>query len=195
MTGPAPATGKTFASAGRLVAGRRETRAFRAAMAVVALALVDDAFVHPAAGTAAADHLASGLVPLAIAVVLAMAYPRLPPGLRSAAALVCGVLALTAGVVDGFRHVAIDALAGDDLTAMLAGVAGLALVALGTLTLWRTRRLDERPLRRYGRRALVGIAAVVVGFLSSSRSPPRSTPPTARARRWRLRISVARTSA
>jgi uncharacterized protein len=144
-------------------AGRRETLVFRAAMAIVALALIDDAFVHPEPGTGPGDHLASGLVPVTLAAVLALVYPRLRPGVRGAATIVCGVLALTAGVVDGFRHVAIDRIAGDDLTVMLAGVAGIALLGLGLLTLWRSRRLDERPLRRYARRALLVVAAIVAG--------------------------------
>ena len=72
--GPAPAAAKPPANAGRPVAGRRETRAFRVAMAVIAVALIDDAFVHPEPGTSAGDHLASGFVPLAIAAVLARAY-------------------------------------------------------------------------------------------------------------------------
>jgi hypothetical protein len=127
--GPAHAADEPATSARRRIAGRRKRLSFRAALAVIVVAVVDDAFVHPEPGTSAGDHLASALVPPAIAVVLALTYPQLRPGLRSAAALVCNVLALTAGVVDGFRHVAIDALAGDDLTAMLAGVAGLALVA------------------------------------------------------------------
>ena len=80
LAGTVPAAAKTPASAGRRVAGRRETLVFRAAMAVVGFALVDDAFVHPETGTSAGDHLASGLVPLAIAVVLALAYPRLRAG-------------------------------------------------------------------------------------------------------------------
>jgi alpha/beta superfamily hydrolase len=146
-------------------AGRREILWFRAALAVIVVAVADDAFLHPEPGTSAADHLASGLVPVAIAAVAALAYPRLRPGLRGVAALVCGVLALTGGVVDGFRHVAVDRLAGDDLTAMLAGVAGAALVVLGALTLWRTRRRDEQLARRYGRRALIGVAALILGFL------------------------------
>jgi hypothetical protein len=33
---------------------------------------------------------------------------------------------------------------------------------MGALLAWRTRRLDERPVRRYGRWLLVGIAAVLV---------------------------------
>jgi hypothetical protein len=167
---PAPAgraqvTDEPATNAGHRTAGRRETLWFRAALAVIVVAVVDDAFLHTEPGTSAGDHLASGLLPAAIAVLTALAYPRLRPALRGVAGLVCGVLALTAGVVDGFRHVAIDRLAGDDVTAMLAGAAGAALVVLGVVTLWRTRRLDERPLRRYGRRALIGIAALVVGFL------------------------------
>jgi uncharacterized protein len=145
--------------------GRREACLFRGAVAIAAVAAIDDAFVHAEPGTSAGDHLASGLVPVAIAVGLALAYPRLRPGLRATAALVCGVLALTAGVADGVRQVVVDRLAGDDVTAVLAAVAGAALVALGVLTLWRTRRLDERPLRRYVRRALVVVAALVAGFL------------------------------
>ena len=136
---------------------------FRVALACAAIAVVDDAFVHPEPGTGAGDHLASGIVPVAVAVVLALAYPRMRPGLRAGAALVCGILALTAGIADGFRHVVVDRPAGDDLTGMLAGVAGVALAALALLTLWRTRRHDERPLRRYVRRTLVGFAAGVLG--------------------------------
>jgi hypothetical protein len=163
LAGTVPAAAKTPASAGRRVAGRRETLVFRAAMAVVAIALVDDAFVHPEIGTSARDHLASGLIPLTIAALLALAYPRLRAGMRAAAALACGALAVTAGMVDGFRHVAIDRIAGDDATVMLAGVAGVALLGLGLLVWWRTRRLDERPLRRYARRTLVALAVVVAG--------------------------------
>ena len=40
---------------------------FRAALAVVMVAVADDAFIHPEPGVAAGDHLASGLVPLACA--------------------------------------------------------------------------------------------------------------------------------
>jgi hypothetical protein len=59
------------------------------------------------------------------------------------------------------RHVAVDRLSGDDLAAMLCGVAGALLMVIGVVTLWRSRRRDERPLRRYVRRAVV--AAVAVG--------------------------------
>ena len=42
---------------------RADVAIVRAALAVVALAIADDAFVHPEPGVAAADHLVSGLVP------------------------------------------------------------------------------------------------------------------------------------
>jgi uncharacterized protein len=141
--------------------GRVEPLVFRVGMAAAVLWVLDDAFWHREPGTSVGDHLASGLVPVALAGVLALAYPRLRAGARAVAALVAGLLMLVAGVVDGFRHVAVDRLGGADVTAILAGVAGAALVVLGVIVLWRSRRLDQRPLRRYGRRALVGIAAAL----------------------------------
>ena len=69
-----------------------------------------------------------------------------------------------AGVVDGLRHVLIDRLAGDDLTALLALAAGVVLTGLGMAVLWRSRRLDEPLPRRYGRRMLVAIAGVVAVY-------------------------------
>jgi len=143
----------------RPVAGRGETVAFRLAMVAAALWVLDDAFWHREPGTSVGDHLASGLVPVALAALLAFAYPRLRPGARALAALTAGSLMVVAGVVDGVRHVAVDRLGGDDVTAILAALAGAVLVGLGAAVLWRSRRLDERPLRRYVRRTLVGVAA------------------------------------
>jgi uncharacterized protein len=139
----------------------REVHAARAALVIVALAVVDDAFVHLEPGTSISDHLAGGIVPAAAAVFLAILYPRLRAGARAVVTLISGSLAIVAGVVDGLRHVMVDRLAGDDVTALLALAAGIVLVALGAMILWRSRRLDERLLRRYGRRALVATAALV----------------------------------
>src|SRR5829696_10195978 len=113
---------------------RDDTCVFRVALAVIAVAVFDDAFVHPEIGMTAEDHLASGLVPLVIAAALALAYPHLRAGVRAVVAIATGVLALTAGIADGFRHVIVDRLAGDDVTVMLAGLAGAGLVALGAAT-------------------------------------------------------------
>jgi hypothetical protein len=77
------------ASPARAAAPRREVLAFRAALAAILLAVADDAFVHPEPGTGAPDHLASGLLPLAIGLGLMLAYPRLRAGVRAVAGLVC----------------------------------------------------------------------------------------------------------
>ena len=139
----------------------RDTTIFRSAMAVVALAVADDAFVHPEPGVGAADHLASGLVPILIAGGLAWRYPFLRAGARGAVAIVAGVLALTAGIADGVRHVLVDRLGGDDLTAMLGGLAGIVLLVLGTTILWRSRRHDGTRRRRYARRAALTAAVAI----------------------------------
>ena len=163
---PAPAsagavrsTGEAAPAGRRPVAWRHETLVFRLAMAAAALWVLDDAFWHREPGASVGDHLASGLVPVALAALLAFAYPRLRPGARALAALTAGSLMIVAGVVDGFRHVAVDRLGGDDITAILAALAGAVLVVLGVAVLWRSRRVDDRLLWRYLRRTLVGVAA------------------------------------
>jgi uncharacterized protein len=100
-----------------------------------------------------------------MAIALAVVYPRLRPGVRAIVALICGSLAVVAGIVDGLRHVLVDRRPGDDLTALLALAAGVVLVAHGVAVLWRSRRLDEPRPRRYGRRALVAIVGVVAVYL------------------------------
>jgi poly(3-hydroxybutyrate) depolymerase len=49
---------------------------------VIAVHLLDDSYVQPEPGTTAADHLVSGLVPLAALLAFASAYPRLREGVR-----------------------------------------------------------------------------------------------------------------
>jgi hypothetical protein len=139
----------------------RDARLFRLAAALVILFLLDDAFAHPEPGTTAGDHPISGTVPVAAVALAAFAYPRMRPGLRAALALVLGSLAIVAGTVDGVAHAAVDGLAGDDATAILAALAGGVLVGVGAATLWRSRRLDEPRPRRYLRRGLVGVVVVV----------------------------------
>ena len=50
------------------------------ALGVVGLHIADDNYLQPAAGTSPADHLASGLIPLAILAAVAALYPRLRAG-------------------------------------------------------------------------------------------------------------------
>ncbi|MFA9272162.1 MAG: alpha/beta hydrolase, partial [Baekduiaceae bacterium] len=132
--------------------------------ALIALYVIDDGLMHREPGTSAADHVISMLVPLALLGGSVAWQRHARAGVRATLALVWGVLALTAGIADGVRHIAVDRFGGDDATALLAGVAGAALLVLGAVTLWRTRRLDEHVPRRLARRILVGVGAAIVAF-------------------------------
>ena len=66
--------------------------------AVVALHVADDNFLQPQPGTSAADHLVSGLVPLAVLALAAWAYPRLRAGFRASDRADLGLFGIVAGV-------------------------------------------------------------------------------------------------
>src|SRR5206468_8199714 len=77
---------------------RSESTLFRLGVAVIAVHVLDDNIVQPQPGTSAADHLVSGLVPLAVLALAAWSYPRLRGGRRGAMALTLGALGIFAGV-------------------------------------------------------------------------------------------------
>jgi fermentation-respiration switch protein FrsA (DUF1100 family) len=56
-------------------------------------------------------------------------------------------------------------LAGHDYTGLLLLPAGVALLVVAVLELWRSRRRGGGRARRWGRRALVGLAAVAFALL------------------------------
>jgi hypothetical protein len=143
--------------------GRHELALFLVGIAVIALHVIDDNFVQPQPGTSAGDHLVSGLLPLALLGGAAWAYPRLSGGRRGALALVFGVLGIAAGIeaVDYTRKVGPS---GDDFTGLLTIPAGLLLLGLGVVTLWRTRRIEGNRTWRYTRRLLFGAAGVLVAY-------------------------------
>ena len=146
----------------RAAAGRHETLVVRIALAVAALSALDRAFVHREPGTSARDHLASGLVPAALALALALAYPRLRPGVRASLALSVGVVVLVGAIAGPVRHALTVGPDAGDVTGIAAAAAGALLIVAAAVCAWRSRRLDERPARRYARRLLVGVAAVLV---------------------------------
>jgi hypothetical protein len=134
-------------------APRTAAVAFRLPLAVIAVAVVDHAFVSREPGTAVSDHIAGGLVPAFAALVLAWAYPRLRPGAQAVAALTCGALAVVAAAARLPVH---------SLTSLAAGLAGVWLLGEGARTLWRSRR----PGRRIGPRTIRAVlAAVAVYFV------------------------------
>jgi dienelactone hydrolase len=131
---------------------------------VLALHIVDDSFLQPQRGTSAGDHLISGLVPTVLVLLLAWAYPRLRAGVRASLALAAGLFAVAVGGGEAGYYTLEVGPSGDDYTGLLTIGAGLVLLSLGALTLWRSRRLDDRLLRRYARRTLIGTAGLLVFF-------------------------------
>jgi hypothetical protein len=138
-----------------------ETVAARLALGVIALHVVDDNFLQPQPGTSAGDHLVSGLVPIAVLAVAAVVYQPLRAGARAAIAITLGILGVVVGIEGGYYTAKVGP-SGDDYTGLLAIPAGLLLVLLGAVTLWRSRRLDDSLWRRYLRRSLLAFAAFVV---------------------------------
>ena len=107
-------------------------------------------FLHPEPGTSALDHLAGGLIPLG-ALGARSLWPTTAGGQGSAAAiaLVAGLFALVIGAASaGYQTITVGP-SGDDFTGLLVLPAGLALIGVGVVTLWRSRKLsDSRFVRR-----------------------------------------------
>src|SRR5215204_340524 len=142
----------------------RETVLFLIGLALIALHVLDDNFVQPQPGTSPGDHLVSGLVPLTLLGLAAWAYPRLSGGWRGALALFLGPLAIAAGI-EGFYYSRELGPSGDDFTGLLSFAAGVLLLGLGAVTLWRTRRTEGSLWWRYPRRGLLGLAGLVVALM------------------------------
>jgi hypothetical protein len=134
------------------------------ALAVVALHVADDSFLQPEPGTSASDHLVSGLVPLLVLALAAVAYPRLRAGFRAAVALALGAFGVVVGVEASY-YLTKDGPTGDDYTGFLAILAGLVLLGTGITTLWRSRRTDDRLSWRYVRRFLIAVGTFVVVYV------------------------------
>jgi len=133
----------------------------RLALGVIALHVADDTFFQPEPGTSAADHLVSGLVPLALIAGAAVLYGRVRAGLRASLALVFGVIGVLGGV-EAVYYGANGGMSGDDFTGLLCIPAGLTLLGIGVVSLWRSRRTDDARAWRYVRRLLLVAAALVV---------------------------------
>jgi len=135
----------------------RDRHVFAAAVAVVAIHTVTDAFVAREPGVELSDHAVSGLVPLALLAAGAAGYAVMRPGLRAVLVLALGVLA-----IEGFALTVADARAvgmhGDDWSGLALAPAGLALIALGVALLWQSRKPHGH---RFLRRSLLGAVAVL----------------------------------
>ena len=138
---------------------RSEVGLARLAIGVVALHVVDDNFLQPNPGTSAGDHLAGGLVPLAVLVTAAVLYDRMRAGARATTAFLVGFFGVLAGT-EAVHYTMGSGPSGDDYTGLLSVLAGLTLLGVGAATLWRSRRRDDRLWWRYSRRLLVTAGAL-----------------------------------
>ena len=143
-------------------AARLETTLVLASLALIALHILDDNYLQPQPGTSAADHLASGLIPVAILAGVAVTYPRLPPVPRATLAMTFGALGLTIGF-PAVYHLLHDGISGDDYTGLLAALAGVVLLVSGPVLLWRARRTDGSRRRRF----LRGTFATILGAVGA----------------------------
>src|SRR5688500_11595952 len=89
---------------------------FLGATAVVGLHVVDDNFLQPAGGTSALDHLASGLVPLAMLALGGWFYPRVRAGARALIAIAIGIFGVMIGGFEAGYYSAAIGPSGDDYT-------------------------------------------------------------------------------
>lgn len=140
-----------------------ETIVARAAIGLIALHVADDNFLQPQPGTSAYDHLVSGLVPLAVLVLAAWAYPLPRAGFRAVIAVTLGLFGVVTGI-EAVYYTTKTGPSGDDFTGLLAIPAGLVLLVLGVVTLWRSRRTDDGRLWRYLRRSLLVVAGIVAAY-------------------------------
>ena len=146
----------------RRLASTKESLLFAAAAAVIAVHATVDSFIAPEPGTGPGDHLARGLVTLALLALAAAAYPRLRAGAQAAIAAALGALALE-GAVLAVRDAQATGARGEDWTGFLLGPIALVLLALAVTLVWRSRKPGRlRWLRRAALTALTVVGAYLL---------------------------------
>ena len=78
-------------------------------------------------------------------------------------AFLIGLFGIAVGL-EGWRYTLLVGPSGDDFTGLCDAPAGVGLIAIAVVTLWRGRRVDGSLPRRCGRRALLAVAAAALGF-------------------------------
>ncbi len=144
--------------------GRAEYAVFLSAIALIALHIADDNFLQPQPGTSASEHLVSGLVPLAVIGLAAWGYPHLRAGLRAVVALFVGIFGIVTGVEAGY-YTTKGGPTGDDFTGLLTIPAGIVLIGLAFVALWRSRKAGGSRTWRYVRRMLLAVGGLAVLYL------------------------------
>lgn len=140
----------------------RDTHFLAAATAATALHVIDDATLHREPGTTPAEHLTGAGATLAVLAVAAIVFPRLRAGTQAVLALLLGALAATAGGLALAEALLLGHLSTADATGLLCLPAGVLSLAIGARALWCGRRREGSRTRRYARRTVVGVAAMIV---------------------------------
>jgi len=143
-----------------------ESRSFRAAIALIALHIVDDEFLQPPPGTVARDHLLAGLLPIGVALAAACMYPRLRAGLRAGIALSFGILTVVAGMI-ALGTASADGLSGGDGSGLLLLPTGLALIAMAAWIPWHERGQHAETARRrwFNRAVAIAVTPLVLFYV------------------------------
>jgi fermentation-respiration switch protein FrsA (DUF1100 family) len=139
---------------------RREAALVALASGLIAVHVLDDSFIQPQPGTSAADHLAGGLVPVALLGLGVVLFLRARAGIRAVVALLLGFFGLVTAVEAVYYSAKVGA-SGDDYTGFLGVPAGVLLIGIGVWTLWRTRKRQD-SLRRRSLRGLLYVLGVVL---------------------------------
>jgi hypothetical protein len=139
---------------------RTEYGVVSASLAVIALHIADDNFVQREPGTSPGDHLASGVIPLAVLGLAAWAYPRVRAGARAAIVMPLGAIGIATGI-PGAYYLSHGAAEGDNWSGLLAIAAGVVLVVSGPVTLWRHRSREASRKRRYVHRGVTGLTIAI----------------------------------
>jgi uncharacterized protein len=106
-----------------------EALVFVAAVGVLLVHALDDAFIHRQPGVGLGQHALAAAIAVCAGVVAIVAFPFLRPGLRAGLAFTFGALGLVNGLLH-VVHLATDGPADSDVTGALAAAAGAVLVGL-----------------------------------------------------------------
>ncbi len=137
---------------------------FLLAVGAISLHVLDDNFFQPQPGTSATDHLVSGLVPFAVLVAAAAIARFARRGWLAALIAMLGLFGIAAGIEAAYYTQA-GRLSGDDYTGLGSILAGLVLLAIAAVTLWRARRTNESAVRRSVRGVLVAAGSLLAGYM------------------------------
>ena len=137
----------------------RERLVFTAAVLLVAAHTVTDAFIALEPGVSVQDHLIPALATLGLLSAATFLARRCRAGLLALIALALGALALEGSAL-AVAHARAVGLGGDDWTGLALAPAGLTLLALSVLLLWRSRRGG----RWYPRRPLSAVATIIGAY-------------------------------